>query len=142
MQIVRKHTWLKLIGLALWIIMANYNSFAQVSNPTNIAYNDASALGQLDSVQLLKLINAADAGDVAAQNLLGNYYLNQYPDTIAIRKGIQYFQQAALQNYAPSQHNLFIIYQEPQLNLVNHDSAIFWLRKSANNGYAQAQNNL
>lgn len=142
MQEVRIYCMIKMIGLVICMLMTSMHIFAQDNNATNIATSDVIDLKNLDGDQLKKLIKQANKGDADAQNVVGNYYLNQYPEKNALQKAVEYLREAAQQNHPAAQHNLFIIYQEPQLHLVNHDSALYWLRRSAYNGYAQAQNNL
>lgn len=85
------------------------------------------------------LIHSAESGDETAQMYLGKAYLNgdkSYRIPQNYQKALKYFKMASDgSNNSEAQFLIYKIYEERQ----DMDSAIPWLEKSADNGWAPAQ---
>ena len=91
------------------------------------------------------LTKAADNGDIEAQIFLGtSYYYGEHGVNQDKRKSLQYYRMAAEQGDAVSQYAVSQLYFELRMTSTKDKliEALEWMRKSADQGYAPAQENL
>jgi len=85
----------------------------------------------------LFLEQAAESGNVDAQNNLGMLYLEKNYSAAAY-----WFDRAARQDFPYAQYNLAVMYLDGLGVKQNKESAIFWMQKAANQGYLIAMKTL
>lgn len=84
------------------------------------------------------LEQAANAGHVDAQNLLGVVFYNERDYS----KSLQWFKKAAAQAHPKAQYNLGKLYYKGKLGTTDYLNALKWFRISASNGNDEANNML
>ena len=100
----------------------------------------------ISNQQLKDITEKAEQGNIESQKILANYYWdNRKKGTISelfdcINNSIKWFSELSVQNDSEMYYKLGLAYFEAYLyGLQEIDQAIFWLTKSAINGYAEAQ---
>jgi TPR repeat protein len=81
----------------------------------------------------------AQKGDPAAQNALAGMYENAKGVAFDIKKAINWYKKAALQDYALAQYNLGRLYAQGEHVEKNKAEAVYWLQKAAAQGLEQAR---
>ena len=89
-----------------------------------------------------ELREAAEQGDIEAQNQLGVMYVQGKGVARDFEEAVMLFRQAAEREHAPAQKNLGQMYQLGQGVAQNHREAVKWNRRAAEQGDARAQYNL
>ncbi len=89
------------------------------------------------------LKKGAEQGDGLAQSMLGYIYLNGFGNVeMNIQKGVYWYEKYAEQddrdNVAEFQFKLALLYSQNK-QVLNKNKSIYWLKKSAENGYAKGQ---
>ncbi|EXX50442.1 uncharacterized protein OCT59_023895 [Rhizophagus irregularis] len=84
--------------------------------------------------------SAEDHSD--GMNLLGYCYNNGIGTNIDKKKAFELFQEAAKLECCDAQYNLALMYEDGEGIKQNIDQAIYWYKKSANQGFQSAQNKL
>ena len=89
-----------------------------------------------------ELTNAAEEGDLKAQNDLGVKYIQGKGVVEDYEKAVTFFRKAAERGYAPAQKNLGQMYSTGKGVDQNHAQAFDWNRRAAEQGNAGGQYNL
>lgn len=89
-----------------------------------------------------KCQDAAQAGNVIAQNTLGFIFLNGQGLKKDYKQAANWFSRAANQRYAPAQFNLAIMYKLGQGVDKSHPESVKWMQLAANQNHAEAQSHL
>ncbi|RLL50178.1 hypothetical protein D8Y20_12105 [Mariprofundus sp. EBB-1] len=120
-------------------------------------YQQASELGSEDALYNLAalyyrqlkykkafdlFVQAAEKGDVEAQNTIASMYQNGQGVDVNIEQSIHWYALAAKHAYAPAQFNLGNIYRKGDGVEQQDDKAVQWYREAARQGFAEAQNAL
>jgi len=85
---------------------------------------------------------AAEKGNVIAQNTLGFLYLNGQGVKQDYEQAVTWFHKAAAQEYRDAQYNLSVMYKLGQGVEQDRAESLSWLEKAAAYGHAGAQNSL
>ncbi|GBC02721.1 hypothetical protein RclHR1_04780008 [Rhizophagus clarus] len=82
---------------------------------------------------------AANLGNLLGVNNLGHFYLNGFGTNVNKQKAFELFHKAAnLGNYV-AQYNLAFMYEKEEEIVKDIDQAIYWYKKSAEQGYQDAK---
>ncbi|KAF9158868.1 hypothetical protein DFQ26_007139 [Actinomortierella ambigua] len=105
---------------------------------------DADRRSSQDSLRSIEwYVSAADQGDPAAQNTLGNMYKmgrgGVERDDV---KAVEWYRRAAAQDYASAQNNLGYMYQIGRGVAQDDHMALEWYQKAADQGFAASLSNL
>ncbi len=84
----------------------------------------------------------AEKGDVKAQDLLGESFMEGQGVEQNFAEAVKWFRRAADQNYAPAQHKLGGCYAYGHGVATNQTEAVKWYRKAAEQEFAPAQTSL
>jgi TPR repeat protein len=109
-----------------------------------LMYKDG-ACTEINHDKAFELIKkSADAGHSTGINLLGYFYNNGIGTDINIQKAFELYQKAANLGNSIAQYNLAAMYECGENNEIelNMDKAIYWYKKSAEQGDVDAQNKL
>jgi TPR repeat protein len=107
-------------------------------------YEDAdAAYNRGDYATAMRLIGPlAATGNAAAQNLLGNMYVNGEGIPQNYPQALKWYRLAADKGLAQAQYNLGLLYTNGSGVQQDDQAAVSWYRKAAGQGYADAQFNL
>jgi TPR repeat protein len=85
---------------------------------------------------------AVNKGAVEANYLLAVMTIRGYVRTPDIKQAINYYTLAAEQNHVKAQYELSVIYSNKNLEYINHEKHLYWLKKAAANNHEIALHNL
>jgi TPR repeat protein len=103
---------------------------------------DESAAGDTKEVVFLLTREAAEAGIIDAQFLLGVLYSSGYGVEHSAEAAVQWYIAAAQKNHADAQYNLGHAFQNGVGVAINYEEAVYWFRKAAKAGKNDAALNL
>ena len=104
------------------------------AHPDSLSSPDAAK-----PVPIADIRTRAETGDAAAQNILGECYLNGQQVKRDYREAVQWIRKAADQGLAEAQHNLGMLYEAGQGVPFDEAQAVVWYGKAAAQGLADSQ---
>src|SRR5580704_2821140 len=132
---------MKTAASKLAIMLVTLAGFAAAQSPP---LQDAqSALDRKDYATALRTVRPlAQAGDPAAQALLGGMYAFGYGVSKSYAEAVNWYRKSAAQGFAEAQYQLGTALLLGQGTPQNNAEALNWLRKAADQGHPEAQSNL
>ncbi len=110
--------------------------------PIAQAQNDTAPSLTFDAAQFARWRSAADHGDAAAQNKIGQFYASGIGVRQDLVEAARWFAMASEQNLAEAQFNLGTAYEKGAGVEQDYAGAAKLYRKAAVQGYAEAQKSL
>ena len=105
--------------------------------------SDKNVDSQEDDKKISRLEKLIAKGDAESQNSIGTMYsTGDGVDAIDYKEAREWYDKAAMQNYANAQYNIGVMYDNGHGVDVDHKEAHEWYEKAAKQGYANAQYNL